>query len=273
MKKTVINLTFFAFALLVVVLSIFGPEAITSYKDKGILNQIQIQEVENEGQGYRYRLSNNEKLFLLSECLNSQSVPESDQSALTRDTVEQYQDMGTYAFVINRTGLSDQAVPEAEIYETCNEQLAILKEMGILPEAVMEVRETSHKATLYSAIDVLEPSNNVAVWKLSLVSSHKTANKVNRLLDAYVDADDGKIYEFYVRTEKEWEDIDADALMEAWSSYMGLYGGVPYESENPLLETTPYYKKYVFPGMGEEQCIVTVGFYEGIGELFLKISK
>ena len=47
----------------------------------------------------------------------------------------------------------------------------------------------------------------------------------------------------------------------------------PYESVNPLLETTPYFKKYVFPGMGEERTVVTVGFYEGINELFLKISR
>ena len=54
---------------------------------------------------------------------------------------------------------------------------------------------------------------------------------------------------------------------------MGLNSPAPYESDNPLLETTPYFKKYVFPGMGEDRTIVTVGFYEGINELFLKISK
>lgn len=46
-----------------------------------------------------------------------------------------------------------------------------------------------------------------------------------------------------------------------------------YESENPLLETTPYFKKYVFEGMDGANTVVTVGFYEGINELFLKISK
>ena len=30
---------------------------------------------------------------------------------------------------------------------------------------------------------------------------------------------------------------------------------------------------YVFEGMGDERTIVTVGFYDGINELFLKISK
>ena len=90
---------------------------------------------------------------------------------------------------------------------------------------------------------------------------------------AYIDADDGKIYEFYVRSPLDWEDIDTDALIEQWSSYMGLTAPEEYETENPLLETTPYYKKYVFSGMGGERTIVTIGFYDGIHELFLKISK
>ena len=54
---------------------------------------------------------------------------------------------------------------------------------------------------------------------------------------------------------------------------MGLGDAEEYETDNPLLETTPYYKKYVFKGNGEERTIVTIGFYEGINELFLKISR
>ena len=42
---------------------------------------------------------------------------------------------------------------------------------------------------------------------------------------------------------------------------------------NPLGETTPYFRKYSFEGMEEGSTVVTVGFYEDINELFLKISK
>ena len=88
-----------------------------------------------------------------------------------------------------------------------------------------------------------------------------------------LDADDGRLYEFYVRTQQKWEEINADEIIEKWSGYMGLDAPAPYETDNPLLEATPYYKKYVFEGMGDERTIVTVGFYDGINELFLKISK
>ncbi|MFR5011785.1 MAG: hypothetical protein ACLTDI_12940 [Acutalibacteraceae bacterium] len=48
-----------------------------------------------------------------------------------------------------------------------------LKTLGILPESVRPVEKDEYDAVLYSAIDVLEPRNNVAVWKLSLINSQK----------------------------------------------------------------------------------------------------
>ncbi|MDE7022181.1 MAG: hypothetical protein K2P23_14960 [Lachnospiraceae bacterium] len=267
---------FILFAVFSMALSIWGPEALARYQDKGMLNEIHTETVEEGGVGYRYKLNINEKLYILSRCLSSQTIPESEQNAPAYrvDAAAAYQDMdGSYAFIANYRRPSDEEITDEQIYETCNEALAVLKEAGILPKEVKDVMPASYEATLYSAIDVLEPRNNIAVWKLSLSNSQKNANKENRLMDAYIGAEDGKLYEFYVRTPLLWEEIDADAVVEGWSSYMGLGSPEPYESENPLLETTPYYKKYVFPGMGDARTIVTVGFYEGINELFLKIEK
>ncbi len=267
---------FILFAVFSMALSIWGPEAFARYQDKGLLNEIHAETVEEAGVGYRYKLNINEKLYILSRCLSSQTVPESEQNALAHraDAGTAYQDMdGSYAFIANYRSPSDEEITDEQIYETCNEALDTLQEAGIIPKEVKDVMPASYEATLYSAIDVLEPRNNIAVWKLSLSNSQKNANKENRLMDAYIGAEDGKLYEFYVRTPLLWEEIDADAVVEGWSSYMGLGSPEPYESENPLLETTPYYKKYVFPGMGDARTIVTVGFYEGINELFLKIEK
>lgn len=274
MKKYILNLALLVLTAIVVVVSIWGPEALAVYKDRDVLNTIRTQEEETGGIGYRYQLSSNEKLYILSQCLNSQSVPGTDLSSRTRESEIMYQELtGTYAFVVNHNGPSGQEITDEEIYETANEGIGILKEMGILPDTIKEVQANSYEATLYSAIDVPEPRNNVAVWKLSLLGSLQNANKENRLIDAYIDADDGKIYEFYVRSQLKWEDIDPDELIEKWSSYMGLTAPEEYENDNPLLETTPYYRKYVFSGAGNDRTVVTVGFYEGINELFLKITK
>ncbi len=276
MKKTTINFTLLGVAVVVMVLSIWGPELLAKYKDRTVLDCINTQEVEAEGAGYRYTLAENEKLYILSQALISQTVPESEQNALTKvesDAADFSELEGTYAFVVNHKGPTGKEITDKEIFTTCNKMLADLKEMGILPDAVREVDGTNYDAVLYSAIDVLEPRNNVAVWQVSLLTNKQNADKSNRLLDAYLDADDGKVYEFYVRTQLKWEDIDPDEIIEKWSSYMGFDAPVEYETDNPLLESTPYYKKYVFSGMGEERTIVTVGFYEGINELFLKVSR
>ena len=266
---------FILFAVLAVTISIWGPETLARYQDRGMLNEIHAQAVESAGAGYSYKLNSNEKIYILSRCLNSQSVQESEQNAMMHaDGTDIYQDIeGSYAFIANYKNPSDMEITDEKIYETCNEAMETLKEAGVMPEAVRKIMQPSYDAILYSAIDVLEPRNNIAVWKLSLSNSQTNANKENRLIDAYIGADDGKMYEFYVRTSLLWEEIDTDAIIEAWSKYMGLGSPQPYESDNPLLETTPYFKKYVFPGMGEERTIVSVGFYEGINELFLKISR
>lgn len=274
MKKSILSPALFLLTALVVVLSVWGPETLASYTDRGILNQIQTQEEETGGEGYRYQLSSNEKLYILSQCLNAQSQPETEQSARIRQGDTAYQNLaGNYAFVVNHNGPSGKEITDEQIYGTANEGIALLKESGILPDQIKEVQASAYTATLYSAIDVPEPRNNVAVWKLSLTGSIQNANKEDRLIDAYIDADDGKIYEFYVRSQLKWEDIDPDVLIARWSDYMGLSSPEAYETDNPLLETTPYYKKYAFSGNGDERTIVTVGFYEGINELFLKISR
>lgn len=274
MKKSRLNRALLILTVVVVSLSIWGPELLAAYRERSILNQIQTGEEESGGEGYRYQLDRSDKLYILSQSLNSWTLPQTEVSAQTRDSDTSYQELtGTYAFVVNRNGPSGREITDEEIYETANEGLATLKELGILPDSVGEVYAGDYEATLYSAIDVPEPRNNVAVWKISLLGSFENANKENRLIDAYIDADDGKIYEFYVRAQMEWEDVDTDALIEAWSAYMGLETPVDYETENPLLETTPYYKKYVFSSTGDERTVVTVGFYDGIDELFLKISK
>ena len=273
-KSGSVSIVFFVFAVFVMVLSVWGPEALAEYKDKAVLNVTHTEEMEAAGEGYRYTLNANEKLYILSQCLNSQILPESEQNSLARADSIDYQDLGgTYAFVVNHRGPSGQEITDEQIYETANRGLAALKELGILPDSVREVEQASYEAVLYSAIDVLEPRNNLAVWKVSLSDSQRNADKTNRLIDAYIDADEGKIYEFYVRSSMLWEDIEPDELAEKWSTYMGLSAPAPYESDNPLLEATPYFKKYVFSGMGEEQTVMTIGFYEGINELFLKISK
>ncbi len=275
-NKTVINLAVVLFAVLVLGFAVWGPEALANYRDKNILNHVEAESVEKESEGYRYTLNGNEKLYLLAKCLGSQSLPESELSSLTRPEAAEpdYEELtGTYAFVVNRQGPSDWEIMEEEVYEVCNRELKNMTEAGILPDEVKEVTASAYSAVLYSAIDVLDPRNNVSVWKVSLSTDKKNADKSGRLLDAYIDAETGKMYEFYVRTSTVWNRMDPEKMVAAWGEYLELTGQEAYDMENPLAETTPYFKKFRFPGMSEGSTVVTIGFYEGINELFLKISR
>ncbi len=277
MKIKKLSLLLLPLAALITGLAVWGPEALAKYRDKEILNKIQAQETETGTEGFRYALSSNEKLYILSKCLNNQIQPESEQNALNRaDSVNlDYQELtGTYAMVVNRKDSSGQEISESTGIELCNQGLQKLKELGIISDSVKELTENSYGAVMYSAIDVPEPRNNVLVWKISLNTGKQNFNKDNCLLDAYVDADTGKIYEFYVRTDvTRWDEIDADEIVRTWAEYMGLSRPEEYEGANPLSESTPYFKKYTFAGIEEGNTVVTVGFYEGVNELFLKISR
>ena len=275
MRKIITNLLLITLTGGIMALSIAGPELLARYMDKGMLGKVHEVKDEAEGEGYRYTLSQGEKLYILSESLSSQVFPESEQYALTSagSAGEYGEPEGNYAFVVNHRGPSGEEITDAQIYDTCNRGIETLKELTILPDTVKAVEPDAYDAVLYSAIDVLEPRNNVAVWKIEMSNLQKNADKENRLINAYIDADDGRLYEFYVRTPRLWAEMDPDEIMDKWSAYMGLEPPVPYEAVNPLTETTPYFKKYVCTGPGDEKTIVTVGFYEGINELFIKISR
>lgn len=261
-------------AAVIVGLAVWGPETLARYRDRGVLNQIQEQESQTGTEGYRYFLGGNEKVYILSKCLSGQILPESEQNAMTRSDADDEDLTGRYAFVANRKDASGQEVDESTGIALGNQGIQELKELEILPEGTGKLTEGLYTVTLYSAIDVPDPQNNVLVWKISSGTTVQNADRGNRLLDIYVDADTGKVYEFYARTSvSAWEDVDADGMVAAWAEYMELGEPQEYENTNPLSENTPYFKKYSFIGMDDDNIVVTIGFYEGINELYLKISK
>lgn len=70
--------------LFILILSIWGPEKLASYRDKNTLGQIISEPIEMASEGYKYSLSNNEKLFILAECLSNQVLPETEISEKTQ---------------------------------------------------------------------------------------------------------------------------------------------------------------------------------------------
>lgn len=262
--------------VLILMICIWGPEKLSNYRDQYSMNRVSKEELESTGEGYRYELSANERLYILAMCLKNQNLPETEQSKnnrLANDNMIYEELAGSYAFVINKKGPTEKEIKETEIYQVCNREINNLKELGVLPDTIKGIEETAYEAQLYSAIDVLDPRNNMPVWKVSLYTSQQNADKSNRLLDAYVDAQTGKMYEFYVRIEDTWDELEPEEIVRRWSEYLELTDMEKDDMDNPLLETTPYFEKFSFPGIENGKTKVTIGFYEGINELFLKISE
>ncbi len=274
-NRVFMNALFVFGVMLVLVLSLLGPERLALYLDQNTLNQINEVPLKEASEGYHYALSANEKLYILSSGLNNMVLPETELSEKTNaDSNLLYEELsGSYALVTNYQGARENEIQSFEVVEHINGELELLKDLGIVPPEVKEIDSSAYSAQLYSAIDLKEPGNNLSVWKVSLVSSHVNADKSKRVLDIYMDAETGKIYEFYVRVDQTWDNINPEAMMVKWSEYLELQDVKKYENDNPLLETTPYYLKYQVPGIDGNNTIVTIGFYEGINELFLKISK
>ena len=131
MKKTW-NIVLLPVAVLTMMLAIFGPRLLTGYRDRNVLGRIREQEVDSAGAGYRYQLSSNEKLFILSECLNSQKRPEAEGSKPGREeeTTESSYQEGTYAFVVNY----EEETSRESFYASLNDGIALLKEVSCLPK-------------------------------------------------------------------------------------------------------------------------------------------
>ena len=73
----------FTVAVVVILAALWGPEWIAARRDERLLNSITTEAVEG-AEGYRYRMSSNQKLYLLGRCLSSQTLPESELRFLTR---------------------------------------------------------------------------------------------------------------------------------------------------------------------------------------------
>lgn len=260
---------------LILIGTIFGPKILSDYGENRLLNKIVVETIEEKKGAYRYKLNIKEKVFILSRCLNNQIYPQSEHNPhMATGKITTAQDSGeSYAFILNTNGPTEEEITEEEVYKICNDEIKVLKKLEILPEEIREVTKELYQANLYSAIDMIEPRNHVSVWKLSLEESLKNSNKENKVIDIYLDAENGKVYEFYVRGNFRWEEIDAHEVIHRWGEYMGFEEMEDYKIENPLLEKTPYIEKFMISGIGSKNTVVSVGFFEGINEFFIKISK
>ena len=261
----------FIFIILIIsAAAIFGPGILSRNFDNHIIERIVIEEKDIALPGYVYNLSADEKLYVLSNALNNRILPQSDYYAAIRrlDSISNTQTQ-SYAFqpVYKESEYNEETRNNALL--AVGQELSALFEAGILPEINYEPDADAYSADLFTAIDILEPKKNVTVWQIN----NNGIIIREGLLDCVMDAHTNTISSISIRAAKSWEEYDVDTIIQRWAQYAGTSAPEPYDAGNPLAIDATYYQRYIIGSADNEKTIVTVGFYEGINEFFIKISK
>lgn len=275
-SKRVLFLKYAAVMILVaavILLSIFLPTKLSQVFDRSLLDIVQKEEGNNSPESFRYSLTTPERLYILSMALDNRNILQSDYAASLREKAirtNREDTAASYAYVENVRGLAQSEMDGASAMRICNSELAaIVKEgLGIDDFQVMN----SCRQTLYSAVDILEPQKNVSVWHIEYDTNLPPAGSTFALMEAYVDAETGKIYGFALRAEQ-LADFDADKLAKAWMAQLEITDLGDITENNPLIEAATQYKKFATEGMAFEKTVFTVGFYEGVNEVFVRITS
>lgn len=275
MKKISEYILIVIFVGSVIMLAMLAPSMLSKYTDAKILDSVRVESNDVSAGGYRYSLTPNERLYILFMAVNNQTPPQSDYAASLKEKASAAgnDSSASYAYIANYRGPSEKELSREKAMEACGDELALMRELGVIPYCDYETGGVKYDAELYSAVDMLEPEKNVSVWQIGYSKGQQLSMLTNSLLDAYIDAETGKIYGLSLRSRQIDDNFDADKIIAAWCGYLGLEMPEAVTDDNPLMETTPYYKKYSVNGIGDGKTTVTVGFYEGINEFFIRIKE
>lgn len=257
----------------VILLSIFLPAKLSRVFDRSLLDIVQKEEGSNSPESFRYSLTTPERLYILSRALDNRNILQSDYAASLREKAirtNREDTVASYAYVESVRGLAQEEMDAESAMSICNSELAVIVKDGL---GIDDFHVTnSCRQTLYSAVDILEPQKNVSVWHIEYDTTVPPVGSPFALMEAYVDAETGKIYGFAFRAEQP-ADFDADKLAKAWLAQLEITDLGDITENNPLTETATQYKKFATEGMILEKTVFTVGFYEGINEVFIKITN
>jgi len=266
-KSTYIIITIF-----VVIVSIFGPKSLSTYSDRKVLNNVIVEDTDIEG--YKYSLTPKEKLYILSNAIENRVLIQSDFSASTRlrSNLEKTQKQ-SYSLIanINNVELNDDI--KQKTIENLEKEFSILQKEGIIPQFAFDTNIKSYDIRLFTALDILEPKKTVQVWQVETNSETFHSKGYKNYISSYADFETGKLYSFSFRFDKDWNSYDPDDIVKKWCKYLNVGTPVNFIPINSSIEETKFYKKYAIEYDNQDKAIVTIGFYEGVNEFFLKISN
>ncbi len=257
----------------VISLSVFLPAELSKVYDNTILDIVQKENGNNSPESFRYSLTTWQRLYVLSMALNNHNILQSDYAASLREKAirtNRNDTVASFAYVENGHGSGKDELSAENAMYICNSELSLILKDGLGIESFEN--KTSCKQTLYSAVDMFEPQKRVSVWQIEYDSVLPPDGSMASLIEAHVDAETGKVYSFACRIDN-LKGFDADRLAKAWLSRLGIKDFSDITENSPLAETAKQYKKFATDGMNNEKTVFTVGYYEGINEVFVRITN
>ena len=256
-------------ATAVIVLSILMPAKVSQIYDNAKLDTIQKEDASDSPESFRYSLTAPERLYIISMALNNRNILQSDYSASLREkAIRANRDDTTasFAYVENGRGPAQNELDDENAMMICDSELSAIISGGL---GINNFKMSNPcRQTLYSAVDMLEPQKNVSVWQIEYDSAVPPFGSPFSLMEAYVDAETGKVYSFAFRMDNP-PDFAADKLAEAWLNRLNITEFSDITENTPLADTSKLYKKFATDGIGREKTIFTAGFYEGINEVYV----
>ena len=265
----------------VIALSILMPAKLASFYDNSMLGVKYKDSTAISSEDFQYSsLSERERLYIVSMALSNRNILQSDYAASIREkaTRSGRDDTAmTFAYVKNTRGPSADELDANQAVEACITELnEIIKGYPDLKENIdlTELNLNPCSEQLYSAVYMLDPQKNVPVWQIEYSSAIPPTFNDNLplvLMEAYVDAETGQLYGFAFRLKQaDEENFDPEALAKVWLDRLGITSFEDITDDNRFIEDANLYNKFATDGMESTKTVFTVGFYEGVNEVFVR---
>lgn len=265
----------------VIVLSIFMPARLARFRDNSIMGVVHRENNAISPESFQYSsLSEQERLYIVSMALGNRNILQSDYAASLREKAIRSgrgDTVMSFAYVKNNRGAYADELDVNQAAEACKTELTeIIGTCAGLKENwnVRDLNLNPCSGQLYSAVYMLDPQKNVPVWQIEYSTAVPPAPDDNlpfALMEAYVDAETGKLYGFAFRLNQLKGDyFEPDTLAKAWLERLGITSFQDITDDNPFTENASLYNKFATDGMDSTKTVFTVGFYEGVHEVFVR---
>ena len=272
MNKPLIILKYSAavtLAALIILISVFIPEKWSDLSNNTILDTVKTEDADESPESLHYSLTTPERLYIVSMALNNRNILQSDYAASLREKAIRTNgddSAASFAYVKNGRGPAQGEIDAGEAMLSCNRELSAIVEeiLGITGYSA----NNPCRQTLFSAVDMLDPQKNVSVWQIEYDSTLPPAGSDFSLMEAYVDAETGKVYSFAFRMNHSM-DFNADKLAKAWLGRLSITDMGDLTENTPLTDAGKQYKRYATDGMDQKKTVFFAGYYAGINEVFV----